>query len=590
MKKILIVIMMITILLSSSCVKKETIESESEKPNRITLSEIGNPGKLGDAKTAYEILDMGDFDIWVLYIKKDKLEEKLTPSNNYTVSLNGKDFLLKQNPFNTNILKLLLPDYMKPETPAKLLIKTTDKRENGLIKNDIPLTIEKIYITKVPGENGTVLNEISVDTYTDLYSGSNNFAYDAEGDFLRPTHVKSNEENAYTVNTYFDARTVATTESATAAFQFLKDVVNYESHIIMENPNRFRESGRATELLAPDNRWRIRQIGTIGELNGNNVFNIVDDESNDRFILSMDKAQLPATYTGTYFWETQLKEATVCWFDKTEDENIFETIIDYTDAPSTELILNSRFQAVEYEAPDVQLLTPADGGGVGDLTVTLTWEATAGTKKGASDVGSREANTLEITEYKVYFATDSVAYPEPATTTNKEMEKTGLQYGTTYKWTVEAIQNDTQTASPASHTFTVGSIVVSKDGDVVDTYEASELKQAVENAADGSVVEIAVDLTVGDPITIDGTEVTIRSMKDENVTLDWGGQSKGFTLSNGASVTLERLNIINCANDIVEEAAALTMSDSTLKVFSTEFASNTGNECGAILGVENNTI
>src|SRR6056297_3606328 len=98
MKKILVVIMMITILLSSSCVKKETIEPESEKPNRITLSEIGNPGKLGDAKTAYEILDMGDFDIWVLYIKKDKLEEKITPSKDYTASINGQVFLLKPNP------------------------------------------------------------------------------------------------------------------------------------------------------------------------------------------------------------------------------------------------------------------------------------------------------------------------------------------------------------------------------------------------------------------------------------------------------------------------------------------------------------
>src|SRR6056297_3920329 len=98
MKKILIVIMMITILLSSSCVKKEAIEPELEKPNRTTLCEIGNPGKLGDAKTAYEILDMGDFDIWVLYIKKDKLEEKLNPSNNYTASINGQDFLLKPNP------------------------------------------------------------------------------------------------------------------------------------------------------------------------------------------------------------------------------------------------------------------------------------------------------------------------------------------------------------------------------------------------------------------------------------------------------------------------------------------------------------
>src|SRR6056297_2018055 len=232
MKKILIMTLLITIFLLPSCIKKQTPDPEPIQPEQVQLSEIGTAGKLTDQQTAYEIMEMTNFDFWVLYIKKDALEQKIKPSNTYIAHVNGQDYALKQNPFNANILKLLLPIHLKPEEPSDMILIAGETRENGKIKNDIDLTIEKIYITKNP-ENGTDLNEISVVDYTNLYSEVQSFAYNAEGNFIRPSHVKSNEENAYTVNTYFDARTVATTESATGAFQYLKDVGNYEQHIIM---------------------------------------------------------------------------------------------------------------------------------------------------------------------------------------------------------------------------------------------------------------------------------------------------------------------------------------------------------------------
>src|SRR6056297_3499263 len=195
MKKILIITVLIVILLTSSCIKQQGPKPEPEKPEQMILSQIGSEGKLGEAGSAYEILEMTDFDIWVLYLKKDKLTQKIKPSNGYSAWFNGQQYQLKQNPFNANILKLLLPYQIKPQTPANIIIKTTDARENGLIKNDIELAIEKIYIKKNP-KNGTQLNEISVEDYTDLYTDNTSFAYNA-GTFLRPTHVKSNEENAY---------------------------------------------------------------------------------------------------------------------------------------------------------------------------------------------------------------------------------------------------------------------------------------------------------------------------------------------------------------------------------------------------------
>src|SRR6056297_668802 len=150
MKKILIITILIVILLTTSCIKKRGPEPEPVKPDQMLLSQIGTQGKLTDKQSAYEILDMKDFDIWVLYLKKDLLEQKMSPSNGYTATFNGQAYQLKQNPLNANILKLLLPTYHQPEAPAEMIIKTTDARENGMMKNDIKLAIEKIYITKTP--------------------------------------------------------------------------------------------------------------------------------------------------------------------------------------------------------------------------------------------------------------------------------------------------------------------------------------------------------------------------------------------------------------------------------------------------------
>src|SRR6056297_2840531 len=256
-------------LVLTGCVDKE--EAESVMLGKITLSEIGVSGNIHNSQTAWQVLDMADFDIWVIYIKQDKLSTSLSPSPTYCITVNGKEYDLKTTPFNPNILKLILPTNQRAVEPEKITIQTKSARENSSMKNDVPLSIKHIYITK-DALNDTLLNEINIDTYTDLYAGVNktNFAYD-NGQFIRPSHVKSNEENAYTVNTYFDARTMAITESATGAFQFLKDVDNYEDYIIMENPNRFRmDTEVPTELLAPDDRWRIRQIGTIGEMGEGN--------------------------------------------------------------------------------------------------------------------------------------------------------------------------------------------------------------------------------------------------------------------------------------------------------------------------------
>src|SRR6056297_3113649 len=345
MKKLIVVIVFITILLLAGCVTQQP--PEPEKPAQITLSQIGASGSLHNETSAWEVLELADYDLWVLYIKKDRLAPHLNAGEAYAVVLDGHDYWLESNPFNSNILKLLLPSHMKPNHPTSLVIRSLNARENGMMKNDLPLAIEKIYLTKTE-KNGTPLNEVTVTDYTDMYTDvdRNNFAWD-NGSFIRPTHVKSNEENAYANNTYFDARTAADTESATEAFAFLKTVANYEDYIVMENPNRFRVTGNATQLLAPDNRWRIRQLGSMGPLDGTHVFNILDDPTHQQFVLSIDKDTLPATYNGTIFWLSQFQEATQSQFEESAQASIVEMAIPYADAPGTELVLNARFQGVE---------------------------------------------------------------------------------------------------------------------------------------------------------------------------------------------------------------------------------------------------
>ena len=120
--------------------------------------------------------------------------------------------------------------------------------------------------------------------------------------------------------------------------------------------------------------------------------------------------------------------------------------------PEEDIELIAEFEAIiyDYAPPQVQLVSPEDNETDVANTVTLTWEATPGT---LINSGEREHATIEA--YHVYFAKTDQAYSDPIIITGKEKTIQDLEFNTTYKWKVEAIQSDGASSTSSEWTFTV---------------------------------------------------------------------------------------------------------------------------------------
>jgi len=101
------------------------------------------------------------------------------------------------------------------------------------------------------------------------------------------------------------------------------------------------------------------------------------------------------------------------------------------------------------QPPRVDLLAPADEAVELELDVVLQWEGQPGQGAGAS-----RGEVPTILGYLVSFAVADQPYGQPEPTAEEEMEKTGLAYGTCYKWKVEVVQSDGQRSCSAERIFT----------------------------------------------------------------------------------------------------------------------------------------
>ncbi|HPE70361.1 MAG TPA: SUMF1/EgtB/PvdO family nonheme iron enzyme, partial [Thermotogota bacterium] len=102
----------------------------------------------------------------------------------------------------------------------------------------------------------------------------------------------------------------------------------------------------------------------------------------------------------------------------------------------------------QHEAPQVELLLPANAATGQATELTLSWEATPGSQLNAS------ARVVSLEGYFVYFGEQGEPYPEPQWVTRKSLQKEQLAYGTSYKWQVVAVQSDGQVATSTQNTFT----------------------------------------------------------------------------------------------------------------------------------------
>ncbi len=101
-----------------------------------------------------------------------------------------------------------------------------------------------------------------------------------------------------------------------------------------------------------------------------------------------------------------------------------------------------------YAVPEISLSFPANHATQVPRTLTLKWEVAAGELIN-TDVG----NHPTITENRVYFTKEGVAFGDPEITTKPLLLKEGLAYATTYLWKVEAIQSDGQSSMSPEFRF-----------------------------------------------------------------------------------------------------------------------------------------
>src|SRR6056297_482660 len=101
-----LLILLILTLLFSGCMKK-TLDNQGKKD--LALCELGEEGDIRKDNVAYDILDMRVFGFWSLTLKKDQLASKLSKKSNYAYQTKGRVYKLTENPYNHNILEVLLP-------------------------------------------------------------------------------------------------------------------------------------------------------------------------------------------------------------------------------------------------------------------------------------------------------------------------------------------------------------------------------------------------------------------------------------------------------------------------------------------------
>ncbi|HPE69979.1 MAG TPA: right-handed parallel beta-helix repeat-containing protein [Thermotogota bacterium] len=102
----------------------------------------------------------------------------------------------------------------------------------------------------------------------------------------------------------------------------------------------------------------------------------------------------------------------------------------------------------EYAPPQIQLLSPGNGGNDLAVSLELSWQATPGIQSNSS-----LRVQPEISGFHLFLSRQGEEFSDPLFTTQTHWQLEGLDYATTYHWQVEALQQDGQSASSTRWTF-----------------------------------------------------------------------------------------------------------------------------------------
>jgi len=333
---LLILLCLMITLLFVSCLKTEINDGVIPVNDvQICVSELSG---------YYELEDYTNLGKWVFTILQDDLVKQFKESPAYSLVINQHIYPLKQHKVIPGLMIAFPDDKFEKNDIQNAVIKTKKDLSSRTTPDEAEISVEKVIIRRDDSENGTDLYEISVEDYLQLKADNTSIVFSG-GSLLRPSYVISCEGNAYPIKTYYDARQAAAGNKSYAAFEFLKKRPEHSTLLFLGNPNIVSVDGEGSiNIGTPDERDRLRQIGSEGELNGSHAFQIIRDDYNKGYIVRIDRNILIRNqkYDKTYCYDITLNSATNCMLRQT-GQNIYETYIAYTEQAGMELIRNSRF-------------------------------------------------------------------------------------------------------------------------------------------------------------------------------------------------------------------------------------------------------
>ena len=316
----------------TSCLKEEN-KNNIQLPSEIALSSLSED---------IIISDFTKFGLWSVSIEKEILKKQIGESVHYALKTSIGTFEFQSNIADSTRLITFLPQYIPQETIENGLIGTFTASENRQTR-DSEISVEKVIIIGEETRNATNTYEMLLTHYIQFKDANAYLVFDSEGNLIRPSYVKSSEENAYTLKRYYDARQAASEHTPDDAFKFLRDRPDHEQLLFFGNANRTGYDSTIT-YREPDPRKRLRELGSIGELtNPANVYNLEKDSIHSQTIIEIQTNRLDSQYDDATFYFSELKESTEYHFSKSDTANVYTFPISFDTTQSTELIKNSRF-------------------------------------------------------------------------------------------------------------------------------------------------------------------------------------------------------------------------------------------------------
>lgn len=390
MKKILVIVMIIISLLMVSCVKNEDNLIELKPSSEV---------KLADIEGKYIIEDLTSLGKWLLMFETGDVESIPDGCQRVGLKINGIVYEMKMNPFNDGLYIAFLPEALTLNGIQEGSVVFGEAFSSLFGRDAQTLTLEKVTIEK--GElNGSTLYEMTLELYVYFNTASDEGtrAYLYNGDtFLQPKYVRSSEEDGYPLELYYNARAASEIRNTDHAFRFLQARPDHETTLLVNyDANQVSVDGEFIIEDAPDDRDRIRELGTMGDMSGANAWNIVDDPLNNMFSIFVKKAELPVTYQGSNEFSMTVKGATDCDFYETATIGVFEATVSYDVTTSTELLKNARFY----------ISHPFDGGSgtAADPYRIADWQQLAGIRNKEAYLTKQFVLINDLDDASAYYA------------------------------------------------------------------------------------------------------------------------------------------------------------------------------------------